>query len=170
MHDQKHIKYKFERAEKALTLKPSLGIDTAVSVTKIEQGVACVSREGPFELRTDLPEGAGGKGSNPTPGVLGRAALGSCLAMSYMLWASKLDIPIDEVEVHVEADYDDGAMYGISDAPPGYTEIRYLVKVKSSAPEADIMSMITTADKHGPYLDVFSRGQTCLRTIEIDQS
>jgi uncharacterized OsmC-like protein len=112
-----------------------------------------------------MPEGVGGTASAPTPGVYGRAALGSCLAIGYMMYAAKLGVPIDSLEVEVHAEYDDGAIFGVSDAPSGYTEVRYVVTVGSSAPEADVLRVLDEGDAHSPYLDVFRRAQKCVRSV-----
>ena len=167
MEQQKDLKNKFERNAKALSLKPSMGFGKGISSIRITSGLACEIQEGPWVLKTDMPEPIGGNGSAPTPGVLGRAAFGSCLATGYMLWASKLDITIDSLEIIVEADYDDGSLLGVSDNPPGYSEVRYLVKIKSPNSTEDIESFLTKAEKHSPYLDVFSRAQTCKRTLKL---
>ena len=84
-----------------------------------------------------------------------------------MMWASKLDVTIDHLEVVIEADYDDGGLFGSSDSPSGYLEIRYNVKIKSPATSAEIENVLELGDKHSPYLDVFSRAQTCIRHTEI---
>ena len=167
MRTQSEIKTKFDRVAKALAIKPSTGMGKGVSPTRIAGGLACETREGEWTLRADMPEAAGGEGSAPTPGVLGRAALGSCLAIGYMLWASKLEVPVSSLEVEVEAHWDDGATFGTSDSPPGYLEIRYTVRVASDAPEEAIRRFIDAGDRHSPYLDVFCRPQSCQRSIEI---
>ena len=38
--------------------------------------------------------------------MLGRGALGSCLAMGYMMWAAKLGVPIAGLEVEVQGEMD----------------------------------------------------------------
>ena len=167
METQEKIKTKFERNEKALTLKPTLGFGKKVSVTKIDNGLTCKIKEENWELTTDMPTQVGGNSSAPTPGTLGRAALGSCLASGYMMWASKLNIPIESLEIKIEADFDDGAMFGTSEALPGYSEVRYDVKIQSPLPASKINDFLDKADKHSPYLDVFSRAQTCVRNVEI---
>jgi len=96
--------------------------------------------------------------------------LGSCLAIGYMLWASKLDVDIESLEVEIQADYDDGALFDTSNNPPGYLEIRYLVKIKSPASQEAIENMLNLGDKHSPYLDVFSRAQSCVRQVEFVKS
>ena len=115
-----------------------------------------------------MPASAGGNASGPTPGVYGRAALGSCLAIGYMMKAAAHNVVVHSLEVEVQADYDDGALFGTSTAPPGYSEVRYAVRIESDASEEAILQMLNEADKHSPYLDVFSRGQKCLRTVHIN--
>ena len=101
-------------------------------------------------------------------GVLGRAALGSCLASGYMMWASSLDIVIDSLEIKIEADYDDGALFGTSDVPAGYSQVQYHVKINSPHSREEIEDFLDSADKHSPYLDVFSRAQHCKRKLKLN--
>ena len=170
MATQDEIKRKFNRAAKALSLNPSLGRNTNSCTTRITSGLACTTKDGAWEVRSDAPEALGGNASAPGPGVLGRAALGSCLAIGYVLWASKLDVPINSLEVEIQADSDGGSSFGTSDVPPGYLEVRYCVRVDSSASQEEILKVLDVADKHSPYLDVFSRAQTCRRQVEIIQN
>ena len=168
MKSQEELKNKFNRNIKVLNLKPELGLGKAVSTIRITNGLTCEIKEGDWELKTDMPEQVGGLASAPTPGVLGRAALGSCLASGYMMWASNLDIVIDSLEIKIEADYDDGALFGTSDVPAGYSEVRYLVKIKSPNSKEKIEAFLDSADKHSSYLDVFSRAQLCKRKLELN--
>jgi uncharacterized OsmC-like protein len=161
------IKTAIERSTKALSLKPSLGLGTGISKTKITNGLSCEITEGNWKFFADMPEGVGGNASAPTPGVYGRAALGSCLAIGYMMRAANMQLPIRSLEVEVQADYDDGALLGTSDADPGYSEIRYTVTIESDASEDDIMKLLDEADRHSPYLDVFTRAQACIRKVNI---
>ena len=167
---QDDIKNKFTRSQKALALKPTLGMGTGVSKTRIVNGLTCETKEGDWIFKTDMPKQVGGNATASSPGALGRAALGSCLAIGLMLWASKLDVPIDSLEVEVQADYDDGALFDTSDNYPGYLEVRYIVKVQSPASLEDIEHLLSVGEKHSPYLDVFSRAQSCIRQLEYTKS
>jgi hypothetical protein len=85
-----------------------------------------------------------------------------------MMRAATMGIPITTLEVEIQADYDDGALFGTAPGvPPGYLEIRYSVTLESTAPEDDILRMLDEADRHSPYLDVFRRGQTCRREVRF---
>ena len=167
---QDDIKNKFTRSQKALALKPTLGMGTGVSKTRIVNGLTCETKEGDWIFKTDMPKQVGGNATASSPGALGRAALGSCLAIGLMLWASKLDVAIDSLEVEIQADYDDGALFDRSDNYPGYLEVRYIVKVQSPASLEDIEHLLSVGEKHSPYLDVFSRSQSCIRQLEYTKS
>src|SRR5262245_18069173 len=161
------IRVAFEKSARTLTLRPSRGRSTRVSRTRLRHGLSCEIEEGPWKLITDMPPQAGGGGTAPTPGVFGRAALGSCLAVCYMMYAAKLGVPIDGIDVEVQAEYDDGALFGVGDSPAGYSEVRYAVTIESRAPEHDILRVLDEGDAHSPYLDVFRRAQPCRRSVRI---
>lgn len=169
MSEMDKIKLAVERSTKALSLKPALGLGTGISKTRVANGLTCEIHEGNWKFLADMPESVGGNAQGPTPGVYGRAALGSCLAIGYMMMAAKLNIPIGALEVEVQADYDDGALLGTADphVVPGYSEVRYTVTIESDAAEEEVLKMLDDADRHSPYLDVFSRSQNCKRNVHL---
>ena len=167
MNDQNRIKAAFERMTKAYTRRPTMAQSTSRSTTRIVDGLTCEIQEGDWQTTVDMPKEAGGKGGHPTPGVLGRAALGSCLAVGLKLWAAKLDVPISSLEVTIDADSDDRGLFGTADVLPGYSQIRYTIQIESSARENDIMALIEQCEQHSPWLDNFKRPVNCIRDVEI---
>lgn len=167
MSTQSEIKEAFVGVATALRQEPALGLGSETSVTKVIDGLRCEVSEGDWTLAVDMPEVAGGSGAAPSPGVFGRAALGSCLALTYMMWASKEGIEIQSLEVEVQADFDNGVLFGTSDAVAGYSEVRYRVRIQSGAPEAEIVRLLDDADRHSAYLDVFARPQHLVRQLDI---
>jgi uncharacterized OsmC-like protein len=165
--DTDRIRTTFERSIKAISLRPTVGRKTAVSRTRLADGLECEVEEGRWRLVSDLSEKGGGSGSGPDSGVLGRAALGTCLAMGVKMWAAYRGVPVAAVEVEVETDFDAGAQYGVGDSPPGFTEVRYSIRVESGASESDVAAVIEEAERCSPWLDVFSRGQTMRRNVTI---
>ncbi|MDP9463899.1 MAG: OsmC family protein, partial [Actinomycetota bacterium] len=138
------------------------------SVTTLPAGLRCSPEEGRWHQESDLPGSLGGSGAAPTPGVLLRAALGSCMAMSYQLRAAKHGVALTSIRVTVEADSElAGMLLCDASAPPGYTELRYHVDVESPAPAADVLRVIDEGDQLSPLLDVFTRSNTIRRTTSI---
>jgi uncharacterized OsmC-like protein len=167
MSQLEHIKSAFERSIQALTLRPSVGQGTATTTVRVRDGMSCEIEEGAWTIASDLGEKAAGRDTGPNPGILLRAALGSCLAIGYVRWAAHLGVPISDLEVEVQADYDARGEYGVADLSPGYSAVRYVVRIESEAPEADVRHLIDTADAHTSILDVFRRPQSVRRTLHI---
>jgi uncharacterized OsmC-like protein len=165
---QQSLSAALDRLENAVTKRPSVGIGTERSISTITDGLSCTSEEGAYRFETDLPDSMGGDGSGPSPGVLGRAALGSCLAMCYQMRAARLDVELTSLSVEVDADFDVLGMLSMeSTARPGYSEVRYHVRVESPAAEADILRVLDEGDALSPYRDVFSARTPMTRTVSI---
>ncbi len=172
MADQQQLRDLLERNAKAVTLRPSVGQGTATTRVHLKADLECVVEEGPWKMVVGVGEKSGGNNAGPNPGILGRGALGSCLAVGYAMWAARLGVPIQSLDVDVEADYDRRGELGVADdVPPGYTQVRYRVTVTSPAPEEDVRRMIDIADKYSPYRDVYARAHDVRRTeLTIRQS
>src|SRR5258708_9288478 len=159
------IKSTFERNAKAMAMRPSLGRGTAKTKVTLRDGLTCDVEDGPWKLTVDMSAKSGGEGRGPDPGVYGRTALGSCLAIGYMFWASKLGVAFSRLDIEVQADYDSGGYHGVADGPPGYSQVRYVVSVESDAPEAEVLNVLDQADAHSPYRDVFTRALDVRREV-----
>jgi uncharacterized OsmC-like protein len=165
------IKEALVRSGKVMALKPSKGQGTARSTATLRSANECVVREGPHKILVTLPAAYGGSGAAPNPGVLGRAALASCIALGIGMWAASLDVPLDALTVDVEADYDSRGELGVSDeVVPGYTAVRYVIRAESKAPAAKVRAMLERAIKHSSYVDNFSRGLPVASEIHVKGS
>jgi len=168
MASPEQIRTTLERKAKEVALRPSAGQGTATTRVTLKPGLECDIEEGAWKLTAGMSEKLGGTNAGPNPGILGRGALGSCLAIGYGMWAARLGVPIDALEVEVQADYDTRGELGIADdVPPGYVQVRYRVTVTSSAPEADVQRMLDIADKYSPYRDVYARAHDVRRETTI---
>ena len=162
------IRTNVERSAEEVARRPSTGQGTATTRVTLKPGLECAIEDGTWKLTAAMGEKWGGTNAGPNPGILGRGAFGSCLAIGYAVWAARLGVPIDELEVVVQGDYDSRGELGLADdVPPGYLHVRYHVKVTSAAPEADVLRVLDVADKYSPYLDVHTRAQDVRRETTI---
>jgi uncharacterized OsmC-like protein len=146
-----------ERNIQLLRMKPAKGHLTCITRARLVNGLRCEIEEGEWKLAADMPAKAGGDETAPTPGVLGRAALASCLAMGIAAWAARLGVTVDALEVEVEADFNARGELGIGDVAPGYAEVRYVITFESTASEQELDALLDLAERHSPYLDIFGR-------------
>jgi uncharacterized OsmC-like protein len=156
------LKTAIERNVKAIQLRPSVGQGTATTRVVVRSGATtCDIEDGDYKLVADVDRGEGGDGAGPDPGVLVRSGPGACLAIGYTMWSARLDVPLDSIEVIVEADYDARGMYGVDDGvSPGWSAIRYTTHVESSAPAERVRELLEIADAHSPILDDLRRAGT----------
>jgi uncharacterized OsmC-like protein len=169
---QERVRAAFERNVRILTARPAVGCGTAVTRARVAgaDGLACEVTEGAWRLTVDLSEKVGGRGLGPNPGMLGRGALASCLAIGYAMWAARLGVPLSSIDVEVQAEYDTRSLFGVGEVPPGYREIRYVVAVTSAAPDQTIRQVLDEAEAHSPYLAVFSRPHALRRQLRIERA
>src|SRR5262245_51533766 len=104
MADRASIREIAERNVQLLALKPERGLRTCTTRARLGPGLRCEIEEGSWRLAADMPARLGGDETAPTPGVLGRGALASCVAMGVASWAARLDVPLEGVEVEVQSD------------------------------------------------------------------
>jgi uncharacterized OsmC-like protein len=162
------IRSAIERNVKAIELRPGIARNTAVTRVQLRDGLACTIEEGPWRLVAGMAEKFGGTGEGPTPGVFGRAALGSCLAVGYAMWAARLGIQVDALEIELQADYDARGELGLSDdVRPGYSQIRYVVHVSSPASEAEILRWLDTADRYSSWRDNIANPVPLVREVRV---
>lgn len=167
MADPKTIKEAFERNQKAVQLRPSMGKSKVVTKVRLSDGTTCEVEHKHWKFKVDIGTSEGGNDAGPGPGILERGALGSCLAIGYSQRAAVLEIPVDKIEVHVESEYDAAAMLYLNDEPPGFDVLRYYVYIESPAPEDQVRRLIEETDRHSPVLDDFRRAIPVEREVNI---
>jgi uncharacterized OsmC-like protein len=155
MSEAEKIKTAFERQTKAVTLREGVGKGTATTTARVRRGLTVDVEDGPFRFVVDTNPKWGGNNEGPNPGVYGRGALASCLAQGYVMWAARLDVPLDDVVVEVHADYDTRGMCAVGNVGPAYRQVRVKVSLASPAPDADIERVLRAAEEHSPYFEIF---------------
>lgn len=149
------LKETLDRNARALELRPALGRNTAITRIHHTGGLACEVNEGPWSFRVDMSPKSGGAGSAPNPGVFGRASLGSCLAIGYAMWAARLEVPIDSLDVEIQADFDSRPEYGVPGGTPGYEQVRCIVTISSPASQQQLDELFAHAHAGSSYLHVW---------------
>ena len=168
MDGDDEIRTALERNVRAVSLKAGMGKGTAITKVRLRPGLVAEVEEGPWNFVAGMTEKYGGANEGPNPGTFGRAALGTCLAISYGMWAARLGVPLDSVEVDIHADYDvRGELAVNEDVRPAYSSVRYVVRVESSAPESDVMRVLDSADRYSSYVDLFANGVPLARDVQI---
>ena len=131
-------------------------------------GVACRADIRQFDLAIDEPTGLGGTDTGPNPVELVLAALGSCQAITYRIWAGLLGIALDEVRFETEGDIDIAGLLGLREGVrPGFGAIRHRVILIGPETEERYRELMTAVDEHCPVLDIVAEPVPVERVLEV---
>ena len=108
------------------------------------------------EFTVDEPQAFGGGDVAANPAEYALAALGSCQAITYRVWAAQLGIKLDKVEISIDGDIDLRGFLGIDDRiRAGFNAVRIWVNLSGPEPPARYEELAATVDAHCPILDLF---------------
>lgn len=110
-----------------------------------------------FFITTDDPEPLGGVDSAPTPAETLLAALAGCVTSATATNAALFGIPIDGLDIDMEADLDMRGLLGHDKSVRnGFSDIRYTVTIQSSAPEEKVRRCKETIDRKSAVRDTLA--------------
>lgn len=112
-------------------------------------------RAGRHDFTIDEPPVLGGTdlGANPVEHLL--ASLGSCQVITYQVWAAKLGIEVDSIEVDVTGDLDVRGFFGLDPAVrPGFQSVAVSVRLAGPESVERYVELTAAVEEHCPVLDV----------------
>jgi uncharacterized OsmC-like protein len=110
-----------------------------------------------FIVTADAPPGLGGVDAGPSAVEVLLASLASCLTSGIAANAALFDVPIDGLEVEMDAALDLRGVFGHDKSVRnGISEIKYTVTIQSSAPEDKVRRCKETIDRKSPVLDMLT--------------
>ena len=159
-----------ERALSIFEQKPSAALSSAKTCGRLDEGLHCTVSSGQLDVRMDMPKALGGDGSAPTPGFFVRAGLIGCVAIGIKMTVAREGLPLEPVDVDVEMDFDDGAMFGLGDNTAAPLETRLTITLKSPAPWAAVEEMARRALAADTYYLAFRDAQRVNFTLVAQQA
>ena len=117
-------------------------------------------------ITVDEPRGLGGTDEGPNPVELVLASLATCQAITYRVWAMKLGVALDSVNVEADGDIDLRGFFGVDDSVrPGFSAVRLRVRLDGPESTARYQELADAVDGHCPVLDFTGSAIPVERTI-----
>ena len=117
------------------------------------------STAGRHTFTIDEPASLGGDyaGASPVEHLL--AALGSCQVISYQVWAAKLGIALDSIDIDVTGDLDVRGFFGLDkEVRPGFNSVQVEAHITGPESRERYEELTRTVERYCPVLDVLTAG------------
>lgn len=128
-------------------------------------------RTGGHEFTIDEPPILAGTnlGASPVEHLL--ASLGSCQVITYQVWAAKLGIALETVEVAVTGELDVHGFFGFDPGVrPGFQSIGVTVRLTGPETSERYAELTKAVDEHCPVLDVLTVGVPVRSTFSYNEN
>lgn len=103
----------------------------------------------------DEPASLGGQDAAPSPVEMVLAGLVSCQVVTYRIWAAKLGVQLDTIDIAVEADLDVRGFFGLDEeVRPGFGGVKVLVTLGGPESRESYAELARVVDEHCPVLDL----------------
>lgn len=156
------------RARHTVTLRPERGRRTYRNVASITEGTICHAVEGDHITTIDVPKSVGGSDGGPSPSIILRSALSSCIAIGIKQWAALADIDIRGVTVSVATRVDARGQLGVcSKTAPGFEEITMEIDIETDHSPEEVNEIVTKSLTFSPLIDALQNPQTINAKIRI---
>ncbi len=128
---------------------------TFTVAAELKQGLRMDLNIRGHQVTVDEPRELGGTDRGPNPVELVLAALTTCQAITYRVWAMKLGVVLDSVQVEADGDIDLRGFFGVDDAiRPGYSAIRLRVRLGGPESAERYRELADAVDRHCPVHDI----------------
>jgi uncharacterized OsmC-like protein len=114
-----------------------------------------------------------GKNADMVPGEMLLVAVGSCLAISYSMFAAFQGIKLDRVTVKLKGYVDFRGTLGLDETCPiGFEKITYETIIESPESEETLRELVKKSEAHCPVLDSVIRpvnvqGETSINNVKV---
>ncbi|TVR25221.1 MAG: OsmC family peroxiredoxin [Nitriliruptor sp.] len=129
---------------------------THVAAEGFELGADRIPRSA--TLSVDRPQELGGTDGGPAPGELILAALGSCVAQTFVEAAAMTGVRVDRLELAAQGNLDLRGNAGVEGVRPGLARIHLDVEVACDADEGVVDALLADAVRRSPIADSLAAG------------
>lgn len=145
--------------------KPKTAFGSVRATGRVEDGLTCRFRQGDHEAVMDMSKTMGGDEAGPTPGFFFRAGIAGCVAIGIKMTAAREGMAVESIDVDVEMDFDDSAMFGMGNNSAAPLATRFTIALRSDAPWDEVTAMVDRALAADPFFLALRDAQTVSASV-----
>ena len=146
-----------------LQASPEPTVATSVTRGRVEAGLMCHIQQGRYQVVSDLGKRMGGDGAGPSPSFYARAGIVGCVAIGIKMAAARSGLDLRSVDVAVETDMDDGALFGLGECSAAPLETRIAIAIDTDADAVVVEALVQRVLQMDPWF-LALRDAQCVRT------
>jgi putative redox protein len=144
----------FDATRSAVAEDLTLGRGTFSTQTSWEDGARARTVARSFSIETDEPAPLGGTDQAVDPMELLLASVGTCLTIGWVTHAARRGVDFRDLRIDVVGEYDLRGYLALDDGVrPGFTSLRYTVRVDSDATSEQLEEIRQAAERTSPMFD-----------------
>jgi uncharacterized OsmC-like protein len=159
-----------KRAATIMQNQPERAHSTTATKARVGEGLTCRIQQGKFDAIADLGPGMGGDAAGPSPSFYARAAIASCVAIAIKMLAATEGMTFHNVDVTVETDMDDLALFGIGSSSAAPLETRVAIQIESDEDASDVSKIVSTALARDPWYLALQHEQNVTSALAINRA
>jgi uncharacterized OsmC-like protein len=152
---------------RATQVDPAKARSSVATHTEWVDAALIETRVGNNVIRTDEPAALGGTDIAAGPVELLLAALASCVSVGLVIQAAKRGVELRSLDIDVEGDLDLRGFFGDASVRPGFSDIRYRVRIESDASPDDLADILRGVERRSPMFDSIRNGTTISSRLEV---
>ncbi len=148
-----------------------MAVQTFKASAHLQEGVKVIAKARQFELTIDEPKSLGGTDTGMNPVEVLLASLGACQSIVARVYAPKFGVDLQDFQVDVEGDIDLDGFFDRSSVRPGYSDIRYVFRIKTDSPQDKVEEFAAFLESKCPVGDTLANAVSLkLDRIEIERT
>ena len=161
------IRARQTRMIKVFESRPDAAFSTSTARASLGAGLRCEFTQGDETAVMDMPEIMGGTNTGPTPGFYARAGIAGCLGIGIRMTAIAEGLDLAAIDIAIETDFDDGAMFGLGPNSAAPLETRLTITLTSDEPENALRALVVTAMERDPWFLALRDAQTVVTQLTV---
>jgi uncharacterized OsmC-like protein len=157
-----------KRAASIMQDQPERAHSKTATTARVGEGLTCRIQQGKFDAVADLGPGMGGDAAGPSPSFFGRAAIASCVAIAIKMLAATEGKTFRTVDVTVETDFDDRALFGIGSSSAAPLETRIAIQIDSDEDASEVSKIVSTALARDPWFLALRNAQAVTTMLDVN--
>lgn len=146
-----HIRSSQKQVMDRLSADPEKAVVTLAMSGTVDDGLACHVTQGKHRATMDMGAAMGGEARGPSPGFFARAGIVGCVAIATRMAAAREGLVFRSVQVDLEMESDDLALFGLGGGNAGPLETRITLRIDTEEPDDVVSDLVNRVLEMDPW-------------------